>query len=371
MQTRKIKVLISSPPAFRSGGVSNYVKLLMENVNEDNIELSRFEIGRIRENSTNFRAFFSVLFQLIKFRKRIKEFKPDIVHLNISVYPKVLLTGYLFLKIVRRNKIPVISSMHGWEVSLTKKIMKGGFWGLFAKRIFLKIDRFIELSEQFRRNLVDLGVDNSKIYVLSTFVESKKYYPGRKEFFPPFKVLFCAQMYKNKGPFELLAAIPRIIKKYPDTKFIFVGKGNDLENLKEKAKEMGIKENIGFTGFKSGHEKIEIFQRTNIFVYPSYTEGFPTVILEAMAAGMPLVTTSVGGLADALEDGKQGLIIKSMPPEPEEIADKIVKLIGNPELMKKMSKNNLKEAKEKYDVKVVTRNIEKIYLSLGWGPKIN
>jgi glycosyltransferase involved in cell wall biosynthesis len=372
MQRGKIKILVLSLLLEREGGLSNYVKLLIENINKDKIEISHFETGRRNSAATNFRTYFTVLFQLIKFQKRIKEFKPDIIHLNIPVYPRALPREYLFLKIAKRNKIPVISSMHGWEASLTQKIMKEGFWRLFVKRIFSKIDRFIELSEQFRQNLVNLGVDGSRIYVLSTFVESRKYYPGTKEFFPPFKVLFCARIDENKGHFELLAAIPQVIKKYPNTKFIFVGVGPEFRRLEEKANEMNINENLELTGFITSEEKINQFKKSHIFVYPSYYgEGFPTVILEAMASGLVLVTTPVGGLVDALEDGKQGLIIKSMPPKPEEIAEKIIRLIENPELMKGMSENNLKEAKESYDVKVVTRNIGKIYSELVYSRKDN
>jgi len=119
-----------------------------------------------------------------------------------------------------------------------------------------------------------------------------------------------------------------------------------------------------YLGYKEGEEKIIIFKTSHIFAYPSYTEGFPLVILEAMAAGMPLVTTPVGGLADVIEDRKHGFLVKSMPPDPEEVAEKIIALIGDPELMKKMSENNLREAKEKYDVKVVVRDIEELYHQL-------
>jgi glycosyltransferase involved in cell wall biosynthesis len=370
MQRGKIKILVLSLPLEREGGLSNYVKLLIENINKDKIEISHFETGRRNYDATNSRTYFTVLFQLIKFQKRIEEFKPDIIHLNMPVYPRALLREYLFLKIAKRNQISVIASMHGWERSFEKKIIKGGIWRKFAKRIFLSIDRFIELSASFKRNLIDLGVKDNKIYVISTFAESSKYHPVKKVFSPPFNVLFCGRFAANKGHLKLLNAIPEVIEKHPDTRFIFVGSGSEFRRLEEKANEMNINENLELTGFISLEEKINQFKKSHIFVYPSYYgEGFPTVILEAMASGLVLVTTPVGGLVDALEDGKQGLIIKSMPPKPEEIAEKIIRLIENPELMKGMSENNLKEAKEKYDVKVVTRNIGKIYSELVQGRK--
>ncbi|MFW6129974.1 MAG: glycosyltransferase family 4 protein, partial [Atribacterota bacterium] len=170
---------------------------------------------------------------------------------------------------------------------------------------------------------------------------------------------------KVKGPYEVLDAVPMVLNKYRDTKFIFIGKGKDLDKLKEKAKEERLEKNVEFTGYISLEDKIQRFKDAHIFAFPTYHgEGFPTVILEAMAAGMPVVTTPAAGLVNAIENAREGYIIKTMPPEPKEIAQRIIQLIENPELIKKMSENNLAEAKEKYDVKVVSRQISEIYLDI-------
>ena len=88
------------------------------------------------------------------------------------------------------------------------------------------------------------------------------------------------------------------------------------------------------------------------------------MILEAMAAGMPIVTTAKAGLKDALENNKQGFIIKSKPPNPKEVSHNIIKLLEDKKNMEKISENNLKEVNLKYDVKVVCNQIENIYSSL-------
>ena len=152
-----------------------------------------------------------------------------------------------------------------------------------------------------------------------------------------------------------------MLRKFQNSKFIFVGNGKDLVKLKQKTKKMNLEKNVVFAGYKIGEEKNEIFKNAHIFAFPSYTEGFPTVILEAMAAGAALIFTPVGGLVDALVDGKNGYVVKSMPPNPEEISEKMIQLIKNKKVMKKMSENNLAEVKDKYDAEVVSKQIGEIY----------
>ena len=81
-----------------------------------------------------------------------------------------------------------------------------------------------------------------------------------------------------------------------------------------------------------------------------------------MAAGIPIIATVVGGVNDGIQNGKNGFLIESNQPHPEDISNKILKLLNNPNMMVQMSNFNIKEAKEKYDVDVVTKQIEKIYL---------
>jgi len=361
-ENRKIKVLVLSTSLRRKGGVTNYVKLLMQYLDKKKYHVNHFTQGKNPTKWKNIVLPFIVTYQLLKFKQVLKEYQPDIVHLNSGIGKTSIIRDFVFLQMSKKERVFSLFFIHGWKKPVFDYINSNR---LFKKKNYNRIsmaDAIVVLASQFKRELVDLGVDSQKIFVSSTMVESDKYCLENKDFDSSFKVLFCANMHIKKGPYELLNAVPFVLEKYPQTKFIFVGEGKELENLKEKSMELSIENNVDFTGYISNIEKIKIFKNSNIFVYPSYYgEGFPTVILEAMGAGMPLVTTPVAGLADALENGKQGLIIKSIPPEPEEIADKIIRLIENPELMKAMSKNNLKEAKEKYDINVVCKKIERIY----------
>jgi glycosyltransferase involved in cell wall biosynthesis len=343
------------------GGVVNYIEILHNNLKNNGYDIDHFVQGFRNNFKFNFILPIVYFFKLFELKKILKENKPDIIHLNPSLVWGSMIRDFIFLKTIKKRNIPVLFFIHGWQNSIAKKFNSSIFRKYFKKR-FAMTDAIIVLAEEFKNELINLGVNSEKISVSSTMVESIKYYPSDKEFNNPFTVLFCANMKKEKGPFTVLNTVPKVLTEFPETKFLFIGSGKDLEELKEKTIERGLEKNVEFTGYVSEEEKQSYFKKSHIFVFPTeHGEGFPTVILEAMASGMLLITTAVAGLKDALKDGKQGLIINSNPPELEEVSQKIIQLLKNEEYMKQISKNNINEVKEKYDVKVVTKEIEKIY----------
>lgn len=355
-----IKILIITPDLKQPGGVSNFIKLLSKGLDENNFEIKYFFVGKTGVYIKDLFYPFLILVSIFRLRKILKIFQPDLVHMNPSLDHIAIIRDFIFLRIIKREGYPVLFFIHGWQKNISKKFKNIIIKKYFKKR-FEMIDLLVVLANEFKKELIDLGINSDKVSVLSTMVETNKYLPKYKIFTNPYKILFCANMKKEKGPFELLDAVPLVIEKYRDALFILVGDGKDLEKLKEKAKVMGIEKYVNFTGFKTGNNKIELFKQAHIFVFPSHSEGFPTVILEAMAAGLPLITTKIGGLKDAMENGRQGLIINRNISNPKEIAEKINYLIKNPEIMKKMSENNIKESLEKYDHKIITKKIIEIY----------
>ena len=126
-----------------------------------------------------------------------------------------------------------------------------------------------------------------------------------------------------------------------------------------------IEKNVEFTGYISYDKKVELFKNSHIFLFPTFHgEGFPTVILEAMAAGLPVVTTATAGLIDVIKDGREGFIINSIPPNPNDISEKIIRLIEDPNLIERISKNNQKRVKDEFDVKVISKKIVEMYNNL-------
>ena len=117
--------------------------------------------------------------------------------------------------------------------------------------------------------------------------------------------------------------------------------------------------NVTFTGYVSGQEKSKLFETAHVFCFPSYGEGMPNVVIEAMAFGLPVVTRRVGGLADFFEDGEHGFFTSSK--EPNVFADFIEELLVNQQLYEKISLNNYHYAKSNFLASSAASRLEEIY----------
>lgn len=188
-----------------------------------------------------------------------------------------------------------------------------------------------------------------------------------KEFTPPRdtgagkKILFVGRLHPVKGLSYLIHAMSKINRIAPDAKLIIVGDGKErkaLENLSEQLKNHDVIEFMG----KVPHDSVsQYLHSSDIFVLPSLSEGLSNVILEAMACGLPIVATQVGGTPDIIEHGENGLLIDAMSDE--QLADAVISLLKNSSLREKMSQNNL-TAVERFRWENIIGELERIYNSI-------
>jgi glycosyltransferase involved in cell wall biosynthesis len=153
-------------------------------------------------------------------------------------------------------------------------------------------------------------------------------------------------------------SIPIVLRSVSDLKVFIAGVGPEEDELKRLAKELGLNRYIEFLGYISERDKYRYLKITKIFVIPSRWENSPITLFEAMAAGIPVIGSNVGGIPDVLEDGKTGFIFES--EDIPELAYKIVKLLKNEELRKKMGQAAQEKAKE-YEWKGIVKRIFDIY----------
>ena len=221
-------------------------------------------------------------------------------------------------------------------------------------------DKVIVVSSIWEKFLANF-IKGSKIAVIENFVNFSRFnrLKRKENFSNEIKVLFVGgRGAKQKGLYDTLKAIPIVIKRCKNILFLFVAcLGINKLNTIFKKKEIAL--HTRFLGYIHGDEKIKIFIESDIFILPSYSEGLPITMLEAMAAGLPIIATPVGGIPEILENGKNGFLIK--PGDYKTLAKKILILTNNKKLRQKMGKNNLEKIKKQYDREIIFKKLSNIY----------
>lgn len=170
-----------------------------------------------------------------------------------------------------------------------------------------------------------------------------------------------ARLVEQKGINYLIKAMPAVIDELPGTTLVVAGEGDYEEILKNEAKAAGVDGNILFLGPRLDiPELLPVF---DAYVLPSIWEGLPMSLLEAMAAGCPIIATKVGGIPKLIEHGVNGSLVE--PADPVHLAAEIIKLLKDPALRTAYSQKNLVLFKQKYEASIMTKRYEKLYLREG------
>ena len=360
--TKSKKILITLPHLRKPGGVASYYNAILPHLKNYNIY--RLEIG----SNDNKIGLINPINDQLRFHNTISKIRPNLVHLNPSLGPKSFFRDGFFVWQCKKKKIPFLVFWRGWDKKFEKTVNHRLL--PFFKYTFACASAFIVLASEFKNKLVQWGI-NSPVYIETTAVEesllkdtdplSKWVNDGFLLEDKPLKILFLARLEHNKGAFETLDAIKLLLDKGHNVTLTVAGDGSVYSDLQEYATKLGIEDDkVTFTGYIRGMEKKRTLNEHHVYCFPTtYGEGLPNSVLEAMAFGMPVITTPLGGLADMFLDDKMGFLVKSK--RPEEIADKIEKLINNPQKMIEIAKFNATYAREHFMAPKVATRIMSIY----------
>ncbi len=233
-------------------------------------------------------------------------------------------------------------------------------------RIMLsKADEIIAVSDSAKRfisyftdvpvRVIPNGVDTSRFRRMDKIEAREIMGFGEEPFF-----LYVGRLVGKKGLFTLLLAFKDVSREIENVKLRMAGKGKLRPVLSSMSKAMGTDGNVEFLGYVPDESINALFSSADIFVLPSsFGESFGIVILEAMAAGTPVIGTKVGGIEEILDGGRYGLLVS--PSDPKELAGTMLELLGDEERRKTLSKRALKRVRSNYDWRAVSRQVMDAY----------
>lgn len=303
----------------------------------------------------NERNFLLAIYRILKY---IRVFKCDIIHTHLfysNIYGRIAawLAG-----------VPVVvSSLHNPDY--TYEANSGIYFKIrkFLDRITGRRinDCFIAVSDAVKNDfLTNFGFDN--IITLYNGIELGALESNRPilDKKGEITILNVGRLHPQKGQDVLIEAFNLLSNAYPNLKLLIAGAGQREEYLKNLTAGYGLTNKVEFLGKHSEIKKI--LNLADIFVLPSLYEGFGIALIEAMAFGIPVVATSVGGVNEIIEDNKDGILVK--PGNALEIAQAVKGLIDQPALARKLALNARAKVCEKFDIRFKVKQLEAVYQKL-------
>jgi len=236
--------------------------------------------------------------------------------------------------------------------------LKGWAMARLGRFVCRRADMVRCVSRSVMRTAADLDVSPSRLVYLPSRVETDVFSPMQQAKWRPVVrtqllieqskvVLFAGTFSRTKGVEHLVRALPQIVRRHPDVKLVLVGSGPLESRLRELVQRLGVTESVVFVGRRSHDQMPQIVAAADVLVLPSLNEGLPRVILEAMATGLPVVATSVGGIPELVTDGRTGLLVR--PGDEGALADAVCRVLADPDVAKAWGRAGRDVAEREYE----------------------
>jgi|TARA_B110000259_G_scaffold188301_1_gene246352 glycosyltransferase involved in cell wall biosynthesis len=376
MIKRKILFVAPYPPPY--SGPETSAKLFMESKIHDFYEVNLFDTNFRKSNADKGKLGFSAILIFFKFIlgliKRLVFFNPDIVYYYVTATKVGWLYKDIWLILVSKlfgKKVVIhmraghfdynFSKMSSFQQSIIKKVCKYVDFGLAQSySLMSQFDEILPVDKVgFVYNMI-----NVNLYKPESGVKNHK------------EIFFMGHLTKAKGYNDILHAMPKVVEKHPDALFTFAGSKlkdernvfNDYTNkaplINEdslipltKLLKNGYAKNYNYLGIIDEQKKIAQFNKSQLFILPSFSEGFSMAVLEAMSMGKPVITTPVGALKDIITNKENGYLVS--PGNVDEIAKAIITLLDNPKDCDEISATNRNAVVLNYSIQnVVNKYIE-------------
>lgn len=362
MALQNSKILILVPGKSSHGGINNYYQTLRKHFD---LSIEYLERGTrqwpIRKNILL--VLVRILIDAWKFYKLVRTKKYALVQTTTSFSNLSILRDAIYILISKYFNLKVIVFYRGWDEAFTIKVER--FYLNLFRFIYFKADAIIDLSSKNIETLRRWGYSKS-IYLETTTVDMEslrcidleyvknKYKAGKKGI----RILFLSRIEITKGIYEAIDAYNMVRKVFSQVSLTIAGDGSELERVTEYIKDKQI-ENIEIIGFVEGDKKAAIFKSADLYILPSYSEGMPNSVLEAMAFGLPVITRPVGGIPDFFKNYINGFLIESK--DPKDFAEAVEKLLVNDFLILKIAENNYNYAHSRFLSTIVASRVRNIF----------
>jgi glycosyltransferase involved in cell wall biosynthesis len=357
------KILVSGhlPPPM--GGIATYYQSLLGSSLPQQVDLGFVETSSQKRTGAqsgtfSFSNLISALNDCVRFTRAVIKHQPQLTHIATTVD----------LSFVKHSICVIIARLFGSRVLLHPHCGfsalytdQSRWWQWFIRRVIRLTDGVVVLSTEWNQ-MISI-VPGCPVYYLPNAIDLSTYRNLGSDRIaeaknpPLLKVLYLGYMGKSKGSFDILEAARGTMSKNIPVIFDLVGEDvspGEVEQIKQQIAQTGLRNVVTLHPTASDIKKIDFFREADIFIYPSYSEGMPIAVIEAMACGLPVIATRVGGLPDLVTDGFNGILVDA--GRPDQLVNALETLSRKPDLRFSMQVNGYQLAFDEYEIeKHVTR----------------
>ncbi|BAU91581.1 group 1 glycosyl transferase [Methylorubrum populi] len=290
----------------------------------------------------------------------------DVLHAQYG-YP----TGWAALLAGQRLGLPTVVSIQGgdghWVGSCCETHRRA------MVEVVARANALLIGGQSFVREVCDrLGSDPDRFTIVPGAVDTARFTPGERygaerEDEEPVRLLYHGRVDRRKGVLDFLDALERLWEAGVPFDAVISGIGPDVEAARERADAIGFTSaQVRFTGYADYDTVPDLYRAADVFVSPTYAEGFSNTILEAMAAGLAVVSTHSVGVSDCLRDGENGLLVN--PGDVRGLTQALRRVIEDDDLRQRLAESGLEECRRVYSWKAVGRQITEIYERVAAAP---
>lgn len=360
MAPQKKTVVLCGPSRNAESGVATHLNQIFSSALAEEYTLVHFQVGSEGRNEGAAAKLIRILISPFVLMLIILRFKPDIIHLNSSLFRKAYWRDLAYIFVAKIFGCRIVWQMHGGR-PLNLFLGTNPLSHLFF-RWSLNLPNALVLLAEIERSMFKPFRTGKSVTVIPNAIDLDDYATAVPKKYDErlFNLGYVGRLVEKKGVMKTIEALAILDQGGLDClRLDIAGTGPYEAELRRKVRDLKLSAVVKFIGPVFDEAKIRFWSDIGIFVFPTYGEGLPFSVLEAMASGTPVIATKVGGIPDVITQGVEGLLIDSR--EPQSVANAIEDIVSDCKRLEAMSEAAIDRARENYGVERLAKQFDSLY----------
>ncbi len=344
----KVLLILSPPPPYGGGEIRSKILFDYFLGRDDYLCLNIGNKSHVKkmQGQLTWANIWHGMQSIARFCKCLISYRPEVVYVSIPKDFAPFLRTAIMISMSKMFHAEIVGDLAGRMFYFIERNSLQRFIGIFFLR---RVSVIRVLGKQVQDEMEKYGLQNSYIMNNGIQVPATIKLPKSFSHAERIRFLYVGALAEYKGCGLLVSSFADIQQRFPHTELHLIGDWHSVvfqEKMENFIQQAHIKTKVHFYGLLTGEEKWKVFEKCHIYLHPTLLDGQPLAILEAMAYGLPVISTRIGAIPDTIEHGRNGFLLREISQV--NLTDDICRLLSNPELMETMSFNNIIDFQQKF-----------------------